>query len=513
MVNISLSASVANSATSSKSSRDLMTWAPALAFGLYAAALIVLGARHEAWFDEAQAWLIARDATPWEIIAHYGRYEGTPPLWHLILWAPAHFGYPYRYLWLLSSALALVGAAAVLFRSPFPHPVRWGILLGYFFSYQFAVVARSYALDLALFPLLAILFEKRLDRPLAYCGLLALLANANTHSFLVSGVLGLEYAVAAVRSGRWTQPRILAGAGLYGSFVLAAVAATWPPKDVSFYTYTPDLLRAMRAAMLMAEPFVERVDIWGQAEPSVMSRGIGLVLTLFLLIPSMVLFSHARTRAVFLGAFGVFFVFTTAKYGQAWHAGILFMVWVFTLWISWGSRDRMSPHERTALFASLLVILGVQAWYSVAAWSKEISGVYSPGEPVVKAIADYRTAHPGATVAAVGVKNFAIQPWAAKNLFDNYEGGAAKPAFFDWRNAQPFMRFPTIATWEQVVATNRSDVLLLSDFEAVDGSEHHKFYEIASRAGLCARDFRGQMVWKTYGREPQDIAMFTRCGR
>src|SRR5579871_6286134 len=41
---------------------------------------------HEKWADEAQAWLIARDLNLKTIWFHELRYEGSPGLWHTILW-------------------------------------------------------------------------------------------------------------------------------------------------------------------------------------------------------------------------------------------------------------------------------------------------------------------------------------------------------------------------------------------------------------------------------------------
>jgi hypothetical protein len=510
MVNISFPTNSTNLILAAKA-RSWRAWAPALAFCLYALAIILVGARHEPWFDEAQAWLIARDATPLEIITRYGRYEGTPPLWHLILWAPAHLGYPYRFLWLISGSFALAGAGLVLFRAPFPFLMRCGIVAGYFFAYQYPIVARSYVLDLALFPLLAMLFEKRLEQPLAYCAVLALLANANTHSFLISGILGLDYGVAAFRSSRWKESRVLAGAALYGVFALAAVAMAWPPNDVSFGTYGISPLMAFRAAVLMAEPFVERVDIWAQAGPSGVSQLWGMVCTVVLLSPSLLLFSQARTQMLFLGAFAVFFALTAAKYGQPWHSGVLYMVWVFALWVSWPSLPKLAPLERMALFASLFVILAVQAWYTAAAWSREVSQTYSPGENVAKAIANYRQIHPDAHVEAFGCKTFAVQPWAPRNLFHNFNGGAKTPAFYDWRASQPFTSTPTLSAWTETVGKAKRDILLLSDFEHITDAERDRYYALAAKAGFCLRFFDGQMIWKTHSHEPLGIAMFTRC--
>src|SRR5205807_46535 len=138
---------------------------------------------HEPWFDEAQAWLLGRDTTLWDLLAHRLRYEGTPGLWHALLWLAAHAGLPFSGLWLISATLAVAGAFVILTRAPFPYWLRVGTVFSYFVAYQYAIVARSYALDLVLIPLIAARFAERLRRPVLYGVLLGLAANANAHSF------------------------------------------------------------------------------------------------------------------------------------------------------------------------------------------------------------------------------------------------------------------------------------------------------------------------------------------
>ena len=41
---------------------------------------------HEMWFDELQAWLIARDSSSLADLLINIRYEGQPGLWHLCLY-------------------------------------------------------------------------------------------------------------------------------------------------------------------------------------------------------------------------------------------------------------------------------------------------------------------------------------------------------------------------------------------------------------------------------------------
>ena len=511
MVDTSLPADAANLPRPAASARSRRAWAPVLALCLYALAILVVGAQHEAWFDEAQAWLIARDATPLEIITRYAHYEGSPPLWHLTSGAgSSRLSVPLSVADQRKLCSDRCGPGAIPRALPVPDALRdRGELL-----LRLSVPDRGAQLRAGSGVLPPAGHAVR-EAAGAASGLLrraGAAGDANTHSFLISGVLGLEYALAALRAGRWKEPRILAGAALYGAFALAAAAMAWPPKDVSFATYSLGPITMLRAVVLMAEPFVERIDVWAPLEPSVMSRLWGAGWTTFLLIPSVLLFVRARTWAVFLGAFAVFFAFTAAKYGQAWHTGILFTVWVFALWVSWSALPQLSPLNRSALFMSLFVILGVQAWYTAAAWSREVSEVYSPGRAVAGAIADYQSRHPAARVMAFGEKTFAVQPWARANLFTNFNGGAKVPAFYDWRSSQPFTPHPSLSAWTAAVGKAKSDILLLSDFDHMDGASANQFYGVAAKSGLCARFFNGQMIWKTHDHEGQGIAMFTRCG-
>ena len=78
---------------------------------VYAAWVIWVGLHHEGWFDEMQAWLLARDNGLGTLLGHYVRYEGTPGLWHVMLWFAARAGLPFAAIWTISAACAIGGAA------------------------------------------------------------------------------------------------------------------------------------------------------------------------------------------------------------------------------------------------------------------------------------------------------------------------------------------------------------------------------------------------------------------
>ena len=56
-----------------------------IVFITFAVLALVIGINHEPWADEAQSWIIARDASVSEIIWDVSRYEGTFPLWFLTI--------------------------------------------------------------------------------------------------------------------------------------------------------------------------------------------------------------------------------------------------------------------------------------------------------------------------------------------------------------------------------------------------------------------------------------------
>ncbi len=148
---------------------------------------------HEKWADEAQAWLIARDLPLRTIWFHELRYEGSPGLWHTILWIAQHlFHAKYGAISYLGVSCALAGVVALLFITPFPHPIRWLLALSYFFIYQYAVIARSYVL-FPLFCLVAARQFRDLRRPQLFALTLIPLANLTAHGSLMAFGLAVAY--------------------------------------------------------------------------------------------------------------------------------------------------------------------------------------------------------------------------------------------------------------------------------------------------------------------------------
>ncbi|MGC2617685.1 MAG: hypothetical protein WA414_01525, partial [Acidobacteriaceae bacterium] len=234
------------------------TWVESAVLSFYALVVAIGIAWHEPWADEAQAWLLARDSSFWHMMLHEIRYEGSPGLWHTLLWVLARMHVGFMGMHWVAGGIAAAAIYLLLRYSPFPLVLRVLLPFGFWFAYQDAVVARSYVLFAALaFGACALLrdlaeaparIEIPQSRVIGLAVLLGLMANVSVHGFVAS----LGFAVAAwvvLRRSRrvlgpvveedltparkrrvgWVIPMlVLAG------FWAFAVATTLPPSDVNF---------------------------------------------------------------------------------------------------------------------------------------------------------------------------------------------------------------------------------------------------------------------------------------
>jgi len=191
---------------------------------------------HEKWADEAQAWLIARDLPLSRIWFHELRYEGSPGLWHTILWVAQHvFHAKYGALGYIGMAGATAGAALVIFQAPFPRYIRWPLVFTYFLVYQYAVIARPYTL-FAFFCLIAALQYRDLQRPGLFALSLVPLSILTAHGSVVAAALALAYAIRFIR--QWgeidapTRRIFVLAAVLLAMLYLFLFVILLPPADV-----------------------------------------------------------------------------------------------------------------------------------------------------------------------------------------------------------------------------------------------------------------------------------------
>jgi hypothetical protein len=220
----------------------------------YSVTVVFAVRHHEKWADEAQAWLLARDVSLKTLWLHELRYEGSPGLWHTMLWIAQHwFGAGYASLGYIGAACAIAGAAWLIFRTPFPHPLRWLAAFSYFFLYQYAVVARSYVL-FAFFALIIAERYRDRERPGLFALSLVPLALLTAHGSALAVGWGVAYGFRFLRTWHAHDEKTrrsfaysLLGIGLLYLFLLAILL---PAKDTEAAHNAVLTVRAITFKML-----------------------------------------------------------------------------------------------------------------------------------------------------------------------------------------------------------------------------------------------------------------------
>lgn len=156
-------------------------------FAVYAVLTFIGAVNHELWFDEAQAWVIARDNTISGIFRQIG-YEGHPPLWYMILYIPSHLGLPCTVMPYISWFITAIAGALIMFKAPFHIVTKAAVLFSGGFLFLNSVMSRVYCLINLFIVLIVLVYPNRKKYPVLYGFLIALLAN--TH-ICVSGFIGI----------------------------------------------------------------------------------------------------------------------------------------------------------------------------------------------------------------------------------------------------------------------------------------------------------------------------------
>ena len=311
---------------------------------------------HEMWRDEIQAWLIARDSgSVLDLFAHL-KYEGHPGLWHLCLMPLTRI--THSPIIMQGFHLLITGTTVYLFvrYAPFNPLQKFLFCFGYFVLYEYAILARNYALGLLLITVFCILFKARYKRFISVGCVLFLLAHTSVHALILTIAIGValcfEYVCHCCRLDPFFQEGETTAEkrGVWIGFILIGIGITTsvlqlnPPADTGFavdwkFAYESETLRRVihltSRALIPIPEF--SLNFWNthQLETYPIFQSIQVPFCCLLILCS-IAFLLKRPTALLLylvAMFGLLAFFYIKYYGSMRHHGFLFITLVMTGWI------------------------------------------------------------------------------------------------------------------------------------------------------------------------------------
>jgi hypothetical protein len=434
----------------------------------FSAIAVVAVCFHEPWADEAQAWLIARDLGIGGVLHQMG-YEGSPPLWHILLWVLIRLQLPYAALGFVSLILVASGMYIWLRWSPLPALVRLLLPFTFYYQYQYAVVARSYALSTLLAFAAVALWRAKPLRVIPFGLVVALLAQTNMHGFTIAAGIAGAFAWEYIRDFRKQRPSrtqiietCVAGVLVLVSAAVARFLAT-PLPDCSFkaalqlqkgtasgsivkalgglpklgialglnVTWGLSLLLVFAIWVIAAKkrtfilPVIATLVVAYQMSTGTITFfGIGGGVLLLILV--LLWFIAVRQLACALP-----FIFTVLAMGlvwsRPWHYGMALTAFLVSVWAAWPLQNPPQFESPTRILAlSLAVLLLVQLPSTAATLRDEVQGAYSGASATAEFLRPYVGSRP---LYCVNFYGTGVQAYFDRNIFVDWPA-----AYWTWSN-------------------------------------------------------------------------------
>ncbi|MBQ0092936.1 MAG: hypothetical protein KBS45_06395 [Clostridiales bacterium] len=461
-----------------------------ITLAVYLALLGLILCYHEPWYDEAQAWLIARDGSWKDILTVIPHYEGHPPLWFCILAPFAKAGAPFELtLKLLTVVINGAAIAVLLFRSPFPRILRIALPFTYFAFYQHGVICRPYSLLLLGLLLTASFWKEKDEKPFRTVLSLMLCCASSAYGILLAGGITLAWIV-GIAAGKkpgaffrdlFSGRRLWAFAALL-AFALVNITAIFPHEDTFaasygmngnpvwlrlLYMFTGSLADATCYSCLKDYNELRYVSF------SPVRLAIGCALGAFFLLLILHYAKRCRTFSLFVLPFTLFAVFSGIVYFYLQHVDVLFQFLVFWAWVSVeNERDKPETEPKTAfrVFAKNVAVcysvlfVCVSLYWSFVAARNEVWFPYGYAADVSAYLDEHGLAEYGIAVrwkldlgddgntymnVNQTVNGVAINAYYDRNIVINMNGGEEKQTFASHRIPTDEETARTLAAWEE----------------------------------------------------------------
>jgi hypothetical protein len=489
---------------------------------IYGILLAIVSYFHEPWFDESQAWLISRDSNLLSMVWNVMRYEGHTPLWHLLLFIPAHFGVPFE-IGLKLINFCIISAACWIFLrySPFPLFFRMSTPFTYFLFYQYGVISRCYSLLVLMLWIIAASFPKRNSRPFLFSFLLMILGGVSAYGMLIAFGIALAWLIEIItsyqnRSASWLaslrhlfSERRFHALIFLGLINLGYLAILWPRPDrltppIDYHVTAVERLYRLLVVPVGALFLSEASDLLPPLRISLFF--LFVTLAGFLIVAALVVWASNNKKMFCYLVFPNFVLtlFMTFIYFGLHHTGIYTLLIIFAFWISYEHSEGFSiflmanwiPVQinlvskyrtvfRRISVAALVCILSIQIYWTFTAAINDMRFPYAPYKDIASFIRKhsldkykifdyYHLSNQRNTFFA---NDLALLSYFPHNLFYNHNFGDPNISFAQHRKIDDRLLYdylrkagkPDFILWHRDSLPFYKDLFSLSDYVAIKG--------------------------------------------
>ncbi len=258
----------------------------------------------------------------------------------------------------------------------------------------------------------------------------------------------------------------------------------FPPDLLSQFTPVSLTTRVLRVCQQIREAFFG--GIGGNT-----NKAIGLGCALVVIAISARWFRRAGTFWLFGGLITPLLLLALVR-ATYWHAGVIFLVWIFTLWISYVKERPFSK----SLSVATAAVFAVQIAFGAASVHFQLTNVFSGS----KAAAAYLVRTGTQNLFAVAPESFAVQPYFDRNLFALQENGRTA-AFYPWTTALDHDSLTGLST-------QKPDRIV---FRYGNPASEDTLTQLRTRGYCEERRFPGSIWWKNAALEPDTFVILSAC--
>ena len=365
---------------------------------LYCVLHLAMTLFHEPWYDEAEAWQIARCASIKDILLTIPHYEGHPPLWHLILAISAKLNLPYE-LSLSLISLLFSGLAVALFlkHAPFPEWVKVFVPFTYFAFYQYSMMMLAVVL-------ISITWKLKDEKPWRFVFSMAFLCLTSSYGIIIAGGISIVWLLQIISEKKSRFLKDKRTIALIALLVLALllIVEVMPRHDTSAtagdgFTLAETLYNLLFAfVMMIPESTITRVIEYDQSISYVSSYSITAIssaVILGIIIWCLILYygKCKKTLLWFVVPYTLFAAFSSVVYFYAHHIGIGLLVFMFWAWVTVQSDTKIPDAEikRAAIIVTRFLVvlsLAVSCYWTVSSCILDVRYDYYPSRSSAKFI-------------------------------------------------------------------------------------------------------------------------------